>query len=206
MIILRSNYDTRNIHYSPETHEDDQHELVTLDLHASKEIIPPGYTQFVAWTKWPFPLGPGKCMMIKTAEVLNVSVSVFGQVCSRGSLTAKGMLVANTKIDPAFHGPLTVCVFNASHRELLIEEGMAFCSVFFHEIKGEVPQIPRVPPDLVADRRSMRDAIRSGIRQHAAVVLLTLASTAIAAGIAAYIGAYMARSPAAVQSPAGHKR
>lgn|GEM_PF-1620176 len=148
MIIKIGDYATHGITIDPHDKRPDK-ELVACDLHPGQSFRNPGDAN-----PRPMPehlvLPPNDCIRIETEEFLRIPRGAFGQVCSRASLTADGLLVANLKIDPLFFGRLVVTVYNASPRQLTIEKEQAFCSIFFQTVEGDgVPptSAPRQPPD-----------------------------------------------------------
>lgn len=55
----------------------------------------------------------------------------FGLLATKGSVGAKGIVTANTKLDPLFDGNLNIPVFNVSGRKVRLKKGQAFCSISF---------------------------------------------------------------------------
>jgi deoxycytidine triphosphate deaminase len=90
---------------------------------------------------------PGEAIRIKTREVLHVGSAVFGQLCSRSSLTSKGLVVSHIKIDPKFNGRLTVTVFNVGKASIEVPRENGFCSLFFQQISQSVNGATRTPPE-----------------------------------------------------------
>jgi len=126
----------------------DHVERVVLDLHvgsafyqsgadAGKEL--PGNRRLL--------IRPGQMIRIKTREELHVGPEVFGQLVSRSSLTARGLVVASIKIDPKFVGRLTVVVFNVGETRIEVPREDGFCSVFFHKLASAVDGDIRTPPE-----------------------------------------------------------
>ena len=126
----------------------DEKERISLDLHVGKSVKYPGNEQMHSTPKQ-INLGPNGCIRIETREYFRLPGNVFGQVCSRASLTAEGLVVANLKVDPKFHGRLDVTVFNTSKNCICIDPTLPFCCIFFQTLErplsDELPE--RVPPE-----------------------------------------------------------
>jgi dUTPase len=89
-----------------------------------------------------FNLRPGECVRIEVDEDIKTPENVFGQVCSKSSQSADGLLVANLKIDPHFEGQIMPTVFNAGRKPVRITPGLLLGSVWF----GIVAPAPVNPP------------------------------------------------------------
>lgn len=85
-------------------------------------------------------LNPGSSVLIQTKESFSMPNNVFGLLSSKGSLGARGIIVANTKIDPLFEGHLNIPVFNVSNRIQKLKKDAKFCSIAFwpteHPVTG----------------------------------------------------------------------
>ncbi|MDO6514479.1 hypothetical protein [Neptuniibacter sp. 2_MG-2023] len=85
-------------------------------------------------------ISPGSSLLIRTKETFNMPNNVFGLLSSKGSLAAKGIIVANTKIDPLFEGHLNIPVFNVSSKKLRMKKDSKYCSIAFwpteHPVTG----------------------------------------------------------------------
>ncbi len=127
-IILRRNFQKHGIQITPPPKLGK--ELICCDLSVGKLYREPGKAEPFDLTE--HQLRPGECMVVQTREEFTVPDGVFGMLCSKGSLTEKGIMVPNTKVDPMFGGPLYISVYNASRRPVLIKQGMSFCSIVFH--------------------------------------------------------------------------
>jgi len=148
MVIKTSEFEEHGIQIASNLPPPNHKEKVVRDLHAGEGYRKPGDANRYELVEKVY-VHPNDCLLIETEEELTVPQDVFGQVCSRASLTAEGVLVANLKIDPKFSGKLTITVINVGRRYLRIERGMAFCSVFFQTLGGPVGDTApaRKPPD-----------------------------------------------------------
>jgi deoxycytidine triphosphate deaminase len=147
MVIQLKDYPRHGIEITPK-HEPDSKERIVYDLHVGLSYRRPGDANRRVIRKV-ITLRPNDCVRIDTEEELRIPLGVFGQTCSRASLTAEGLVVANLKIDPNFQGSLNVTAFNTSKRSISISPGKPFCSIFFFTLESplEAGAPARVPPD-----------------------------------------------------------
>lgn len=87
-------------------------------------------------------INPGSCILVQTRESLSMPNNAFGLLSTKGSLGAKGIVIANTKLDPLFEGKLNIPVFNVGNKKVVLKRGSKYCSISFwpteHPIKGRV--------------------------------------------------------------------
>jgi len=146
MIILKNDFAAKGIIIEPPVL--DEKELITYDLETDDSYQDPGIATLRSLSK-PHFIPPNSCVLVKTQQVLTVPNNVFGVITCKASLTTIGLIVANIKIDPNFHGQLTVCLFNASNKPIKIQSRMRFCSIFFQQIHPPVASSPlRSPPGM----------------------------------------------------------
>lgn len=136
MLVRSTNIKHRGIRIS--NGDIDTHEHVTIDLHAGSSYYVPGNPTPIAFDK-PIKIKSGQCIAIETKETMQLPNNIFGILCSKGKLSAVGIVVGNNKIDPLFDGQLNVPLFNAGTSTYTITEGDAFCCVAFHLIEAEIP-------------------------------------------------------------------
>jgi hypothetical protein len=130
-------------------------------------------------------LGSNDCVRIDTEEEIRTPVAVFGQICSRASLTQEGLVVANLKIDPNFQGRLNITVFNTSRHVISIAKEASFCSLFFFTMENQInANSPvRVPPDAkILTRPRFREMLVRAIPY-----AITFGASVSASLLAAYI-------------------
>lgn len=181
MIVLRRNFGKYGIEITPP--ETDEKELICWDLHIGGVFRQPGDPHPYELSR-PYELRPAECIVVRTKQEFEIGDGVFGLLCSKGSLTAQGLVVANTKIDPLFGGPLDVSIYNAGQRTIKIEREMPFCSVVFYVLEeGTGSKRRRRSPDLSGDSvsRFRRFWDRWGV-----TVIMVLGST-IGAALATYV-------------------
>jgi deoxycytidine triphosphate deaminase len=165
MIILKRNFAARGIVIT-EMHED-ENEQVTTDLCIGDRY------QIAGKSKWyelrgQYALRPGTCVTVKTHERITLPQDVFGVLCSKGSLSARGLIVSNTKVDPLFGDHLNIPVFNSGRATIRISPGMAFCSICFHMTEQRIaPQVYRKAITQEVPRRRIVDVIAA----HSAAII-----------------------------------
>lgn len=174
-------------------------ERVVLDLHVGNAYYDPGPR--AARTIGPgqsLKLPPGKTIRIRTRQRFTIADGVFGQVCSRSSLTANGLIVAPIKVDPMFTGHLQVTVFNASGSTVSVPTEDGFCSIFFSKLSANVGGRNRLAPEAPALRGSAwGEFIRRN--QRALVVSIFTFVLSVAASI---VAAQIVAEPHATPPPA----
>lgn len=171
MILQRQDFANRGIIVDPPPQ--DSNELVTCDLHVGTIYHEPGRPVPVEFPKAPYVLRPNRCIVLTTKERLSVPDGVFGLLCSKGSLTARGLIVANTKVDPRFAGHLRIAVFNASDIPIKIALDAPFCSIFFQLLERptratDTRQAPQPP----TDRRAAFARFWDGMNSQALLVAI----------------------------------
>ena len=156
MVILKAQYEARGIRIDPRAPDSaDPKELVAYDLRVGKLYQEPADATIRAFPKKGYTLKQGQCIVIYTLENVAMSHDLIGILCSKASLTAKGLVVANTKVDPGFNDILKISIVNAGRRPIKIEQDMRFCSIVFHTLEHQVPaKISRKPPELPGEHRS----------------------------------------------------
>ncbi len=175
MIVLRSDFATAGIVFSPSL-VDDKHEFVSADLHVGSIYFSPNEPMN------PLPFEPnsridrnGKkvrgqgvciqrqsCVLVQTHERIKLPGDKFGWLVAKATLSGRGLVVANTKVDPTFDDFLKVPVFNAGEEPIVLFEGDPFCAIVFAGLQGSVPGTAptRHPPQFIPQRRSFWTKLR----------------------------------------------
>lgn len=127
-MILTKNLPTRGIDVQPIAN--DPKEQVSIDLRVGSLFQKSGEPD---WLHVPdeIELHPGSAVLIQTVESIRMPNDAFGLLATKGSVGAKGIVTANTKLDPLFDGYLNIPVFNVSGRAVKLKKGQAFCSISF---------------------------------------------------------------------------
>jgi deoxycytidine triphosphate deaminase len=188
MILLKRNLQTRGVIVTGMI--DDPKELVSCDLRIGKRYQEPGDPQIFEFPKTSYSLKPNRCIVVHTLEKLSVPDGIFATLCSKGSLTARGLMVANTKIDPLFCNYLQISVFNAGNRPVELSREMPFCSIIFHTLEHTtLSSVQRDPPQNASQRRGvLRNMWDTGSTNPLVVGIITgVMGAAAAAAAATYV-------------------
>jgi dUTPase len=184
VIILRKNFGKYGIQVNPAPKL--TKELVCCDLSVGKLYREPGRGE--PYDLVEHDLKAGECIVVQTREEFTVPDGVFGILCSKGSLTQRGAMVPNTKVDPMFGGPLHVSVYNASRRTLTIKQGMPFCSIVFYRLEEHTnTKEHRRAPDLSGTRMGFFAGLWERHGEAVIAGLITFLITVIAAAAVTYV-------------------
>jgi deoxycytidine triphosphate deaminase len=134
-MILAKNLKNRGVDIAPL--ENDTKEQVSVDLTIGEMYQRSGEPD---WRniEAEVVLHPRSCILIQTKEVLKMPNNVFGLLATKGGMAAKGVIIANTKLDPLFDGHLNIPVFNVSGRRVTLKKGQKFCSISFWNTESPV--------------------------------------------------------------------
>jgi dCTP deaminase len=168
----------------------DTDEAVVVDLHVGKAFFAPGPD---AGTELAYGksilVQPGDAVRVETFEQVMNKGKSFGQVCSRSSLTYKGLVVSNIKVDPNFSGKLQITVYNVGRRPVRLprrDEG-GFCSVFFQSIVDDVDGTTRTsPPPPRRETNAVKDFVarnKRGVVTVMVSLIVSVAGSLIATGL-----------------------
>ncbi|WP_313239106.1 dCTP deaminase domain-containing protein [Stutzerimonas kunmingensis] len=127
-MILVNNLSVRGIEITP--FNGDPKEQVSVDLTVGAIYQRSGDPDWLHVNEF-LTIHPGTCLIIQTAESVKMPNNAFGLLATKGSVGAKGVITANTKLDPLFHGNLNIPVFNVSDRKIELRKGQSFCSISF---------------------------------------------------------------------------
>lgn len=84
-----------------------------------------------------FELKPGEFCLASTMEYVKVPKNYAGFVQGRSSIGRLGLFVQNAGfIDPGFEGEITLELFNASNRSIIIEKGIRVCQIVLLETRS----------------------------------------------------------------------
>lgn len=115
----------------------DPEEQVSVDLAIGEMYQRSGYPDWLHIDET-LVIPPGACVVVQTREKIRMPNNAFGPLSTKGGIGAKGILAANTKLDPLFDGHLNVPIFNVSRRKVELRKGDAFCSIAFWKTEGPV--------------------------------------------------------------------
>ena len=137
MLILAKDLKHRGVNITP--YNNDPKEQVSVDLTVGDLYQKSGDIDWIN-IKDDITIHPGSCILLQTKEELNMPNNVFGLLSTKGRLGAKGVVVANTKLDPLFAGKLNIPVFNVGNKKVTLKKGSKYCSISFwpteHPVKG----------------------------------------------------------------------
>ncbi|NLQ17424.1 hypothetical protein HGG82_07265 [Marinomonas sp. M1K-6] len=134
-MILNSNLNACGVRIRPEVVQ--SQEKVSVDLSVGSLYQRSGDTDWLKINK-NIILQPGSCIIIETQESISMPNNVFGLLSTKGSIGSKGIVTANTKLDPLFVGKLRIPVFNVSGRKVELHIGQAFCSMSFWRTEAPI--------------------------------------------------------------------
>jgi deoxycytidine triphosphate deaminase len=134
-LILSNNLKNRGIEIAP--FNGDPKEQVSVDLTVGALYQKSGDPDWLHVNE-ALTIYPGTCVIIQTAETIKMPNNAFGLLATKGSAGAKGIVAANTKLDPLFDGNLNIPVFNVGGRKVEIRKGQPFCSISFWETESPI--------------------------------------------------------------------
>lgn len=127
-MILAKDLGNRKIDITPLCSDSD--EQVSVDLSVGDMYKKAGDSD---WRKMNdiLTIPPNSCVLICTEQTIKMPNNAFAFLSSKGSLGAKGLVVANTKVDPLFEGKLHIPIFNVGNKKASIKVKDKFCSLTF---------------------------------------------------------------------------
>lgn len=134
-MILTTNLTARGISIAPLA--GDPKEQVSVDLAVGDMFQRSGDPDWLHIAD-SIDIHPRSCVLIRTAESIRMPNNAFGLLATKGSIGAKGIVTANTKLDPLFDGHLNIPVFNVSGRKVQLKKGQRFCSISFWETESPI--------------------------------------------------------------------
>ena len=76
--------------------------------------------------------------MIETEEEVWLPHSMFGYIVPKVRLLQDGVSNTLSKVDPGYHAPLVVTVFNLGQKEVELHQGQSFCALVVHDVRPGV--------------------------------------------------------------------
>jgi len=125
----------------PDLHVDNQ--IATLrenPLEQTRAVDPYDETTFFGlWLTHSLPheLPPSAAALLSTKEVVKVPPKHLGNIYLRSTFARLGIVCPSTVADPGFEGTLTLEIFNASNRPLLIRPNDALFHWILSPCEGE---------------------------------------------------------------------
>ncbi len=101
--------------------------------------------------------GHGK-LLILSKESVWLSERVSGTLHSRGSLSAKGLLINSTTVDPNWQGPMTFLLHNVSDTEITVDATKPFVTLVLHSVLSPTETAYDADPfDIILERYKQYD-------------------------------------------------
>jgi deoxycytidine triphosphate deaminase len=102
----------------------------SYDLRVGRPLRSRNRSRVFDLSKGDFSIESGECITFETMETLNFAkTALFGFVVNKHSVLAKGLVHPITKVDPGFHGPLAVTLFNHGNKAEPIQYGQPLVSL-----------------------------------------------------------------------------
>lgn len=101
--------------------------------------------------------GHGK-LLILSKESVWLSERISGTLHSRGSLSAKGLLINSTTVDPNWQGPMTFLLHNVSDTEITVDATKPFVTLVLHSVLSPTDTAYAADPfDIILERYKQYD-------------------------------------------------
>ncbi|MBT8171411.1 dCTP deaminase [Candidatus Bathyarchaeota archaeon] len=84
-------------------------------------------------------LKPKQYELIATLETVELGLNITAFMYIRSSLAREGVVGSFAVIDPGFRGQLTLNLFNASNKEISLNQGERIVQIVFHNL-GKLPR------------------------------------------------------------------
>jgi deoxycytidine triphosphate deaminase len=134
-VILAKSLNERGVVISPQ--DNSSKEQVSVDLAVGDLFQKSGSVEWRS-IKEKITINPGHCVLIQTKENISMPNNVFGLLATKGNIGAKGLIIANTKLDPLFRGKLNIPVYNVSNKKIELKQDQKYCSISFWVTKHAV--------------------------------------------------------------------
>lgn len=87
-----------------------------------------------------FTLVAGSAIIIETREEFHFPQSRFGYVVPKVGMLQQGVSNTMSKVDPGYHGPLLITIFNLGKKDVRIRRSQRICALVVHDVgKGTIP-------------------------------------------------------------------
>lgn len=105
--------------------------------------------------------GHGK-LLILSKESVWLSERILGTLHSRGSLSAMGLLINSTTVDPNWQGPMTFLLHNVSDTAVTVDTTKPFVTLVLHSVLSPTDTAYVADPfDIILDRYKQYDEGRT---------------------------------------------
>jgi deoxycytidine triphosphate deaminase len=97
-------------------------------------------------------------LLILSKESVWLSERIIGTLHARGSLSAKGLLINSTTVDPNWNGPMTFLLHNVSDSEILVDSDKPFVTLILHCAVSQTSTVYQSDPfDSICERYKQYD-------------------------------------------------
>lgn len=86
---------------------------------------------------------PGRTLQILSEEFVWLSQDIIATVHSRGSFSAKGLILNSTSVDPNWNGKMAFALFNFSNKNVEIKIGERFSTMIFFYCNSPTTMAPK---------------------------------------------------------------
>ena len=76
---------------------------------------------------------PGAAVIIQTEEEVHFPQSMVGYVVPKVGTLQKGLSNTMSKVDPGYHGPLVITLFNLGKQDVTVKRSETFCALVIHQ-------------------------------------------------------------------------
>jgi deoxycytidine triphosphate deaminase len=120
-------------------------------------------------------LHPGSALIIETREYVHLPRSMFGIIAPKVSLLQQGLSTTFSKVDPGYHGPLLITLFNLGQTTRILRKGDSFCAFSLIKVIDRAELYEQGPKQLDAriDQR-LRDRVREWLEAYHVLVMILL--------------------------------
>lgn len=106
--------------------------------------------------------------VLVTAEQIWLSNNIIGTIHSRGTLSARGLVLNSTTVDPNWTGALVLRIFNMTDNDLGIRLGERIATLMFHRATTGTRSVAASAPRAMLPVFVPHDAARAALSDHVA--------------------------------------
>lgn len=87
-----------------------------------------------------FTLVAGSAVIVETEEEFHFPQTRFGYVVPKVGMLQQGVSNTMSKVDPGYHGPLLITIFNLGKKDIPIKRLQRICALVVHDVgEGSIP-------------------------------------------------------------------
>lgn len=106
-----------------------------------------------------FTLLAGTAVIVETEEEFHFPQSRFGYVVPKVGMLQDGVSNTMSKVDPGYHGPLLITIFNLGKKDVPIKRRQSICALVVHDVKDGIVPYDK-PPKYLPGRRVRAKLLR----------------------------------------------